>query len=205
MNVKMPVIDALSPPATGDPVKVIGLIPGQLLTEKLVLPAPVHNGRLAADPSQDLLKLAVLERHRATGNLGLGLVQGFGLKRGALASTVAHDSHNIVVVGANEMDMLVAIEHLVRLKGGLAVAAGGRVLADLPLPIAGLISPEPLETVAAAYGRLLEAYRHLGGNLPDPFMALSFLALPVIPALKLTDLGLVDVNKFEVVPLFGED
>ena len=205
MNVKMPVIDALSPPATGDPVKVIGLIPGQLLTEKLVLPAPVHNGRLAADPSQDLLKLAVLERHRATGNLGLGLVQGFGLKRGALASTVAHDSHNIVVVGANEMDILVAIEHLVRLKGGLAVAAGGRVLADLPLPIAGLISPEPLETVAAAYGRLLEAYRHLGGNLPDPFMALSFLALPVIPALKLTDLGLVDVNKFQVVPLFGED
>jgi adenine deaminase len=205
MNVKMPSADALFPLAAGELVKVIGLIPGQLLTEKLVLPAPVHNGRLAADPARDLLKLAVLERHRATGNLGLGLVRGFGLKQGALASTVAHDSHNIVVVGANEMDMLVAIEHLVQLKGGLAVAAGGRVLADLPLPIAGLISPEPLEAVAAAYGRLLEAYRGLGGGLPDPFMALSFLALPVIPALKLTDLGLVDVNKFEVVPLFGED
>ncbi|RJR41950.1 MAG: adenine deaminase [Deltaproteobacteria bacterium] len=205
MNVKMPGADALFPIATDDMVKVIGLIPGQLLTEKRILPAPLHNGRLAADPARDLLKLAVLERHRATGNLGLALVQGFGLKQGALASTVAHDSHNIVAVGADETDMLLAMEHLVKLKGGLAVAAGGRVLADLALPIAGLISPEPLEAVAAAYGRLLEAYRQLGGGLPDPFMALSFLALPVIPALKLTDLGLVDVNKFEVVPLFGED
>ncbi|MBI4795762.1 MAG: adenine deaminase, partial [Deltaproteobacteria bacterium] len=166
---------------------------------------PVQNGRLAADPARDLLKLAVVERHHGTGNLGLGLVQGFGLQRGALASSVAHDSHNIVVVGTNEMDMLLAVEHLVKLKGGLAVVAGGRVLADLPLPIAGLISPEPLAVVAAAYGRLKEAYRKLGGELPDPFMALSFLALPVIPALKLTDLGLVDVNKFQVVPLFGSD
>jgi adenine deaminase len=103
------------------------------------------------------------------------------------------------------MDMLLAVEHLAKLKGGLAVVAGGRVLADLPLPIAGLISPDPLAAVAAAYGRLKDAYRSLGGVLPDPFMALSFVALPVIPALKLTDLGLVDVNKFEVVPLFGKD
>lgn len=205
MRVKMPELEAFSPPAAGELVKVIGLIPGQLLTEKRVLPAPVRHGRLAADPLQDLLKLAVVERHHATGNLGLGLVQGFGLKRGALASSVAHDSHNIVVVGADETDMLQAVAHLVNLKGGLAVVAGGRVLADLPLPIAGLISPRPLEEVAAAYARVQAAYRSLGGELPDPFMALSFLALPVIPALKLTDLGLVDVNKFEVVPLFGED
>jgi adenine deaminase len=205
MQVKMPDLDAFSPPAAGDLVKVIGLIPGQLLTEKRVLPAPVRDGRLAADPSRDLLKLAVVERHHGTGNLGLGLVQGFGLKRGALASSVAHDSHNIVVVGADEADMLQAAEHLAKMKGGLVVVAGGRVLADLPLPIAGLISPRPLEEVAGAYGRLQEAYRSLGGELPDPFMALSFLALPVIPALKLTDLGLVDVNKFEVVPLWGED
>jgi adenine deaminase len=101
--------------------------------------------------------------------------------------------------------MLTAAQHLVRLQGGLAVAAGGRVLADLPLPIAGLISPDPLETVAGAYARLQEAYRELGGRLPDPFMALSFLALPVIPELKLTDLGLVDVNRVQVVPLWGED
>lgn len=205
MQVKVPGVEAFSPPAAGELVKVIGLIPGQLLTEKRVLPAPQRDGRLAADLGRDLLKLAVVERHRRSGNLGLGLVQGFGLQRGALASSVAHDSHNIVVVGADEADMLQAVEHLVSLKGGLAVVAGGQVLADLPLPIAGLISPRPLEEVAAAYGRVQAAYRSLGGELPDPFMALSFLALPVIPALKLTDLGLVDVNKFEVVSLFGED
>jgi adenine deaminase len=198
-------VEALSPAAAGDLVKVIGLVPGQLLTEKRILPAPVRDGRLAADPAQDLLKLAVVERHRATGNLGLGLVQGFGLQRGALASSVAHDSHNIVVVGAEEADMLRAVRHLTALGGGLAVVADGRVLADLPLPIAGLMSPRPLGEVAAAYGRLKAAYRELGGTLPDPFMALSFLALPVIPELKLTDLGLVDVGRFQVVPLWGED
>ena len=138
-------MEALSPAAAGELVKVIGLIPGQLLTEKRVLPAPVRDGRLAADPSRDLLKLAVVERHHGTGNLGLGLVQGFGLQRGACASSVAHDSHNIVVVGADEADMLLAVRHLAALGGGLAVVAGGRVLADLPLPIAGLMSPGPLE------------------------------------------------------------
>jgi len=185
--------------------KVIGLIPHQLLTEKRLAPPPQKNGRLATDPERDLLKLAVIERHRATGNLGLGLVQGFGLRRGALASSVAHDSHNLIVVGAEEADMLVAAEHVAQLQGGLAVAAGGKVVADLPLPIAGLLSPDPLPEVARAYGRLKEAYQALGGELDDPFMALSFLALPVIPQLKLTDLGLVDVDRFALVPLFGED
>lgn len=198
-------VETLSPPATAELVKVIGLIPGQLLTEKRVLPAPVRGGRLAADPVRDILKLVVVERHRGTGNLGLGLVQGFGLQRGACASSVAHDSHNIVAVGADEADMHQAVRHLTDLGGGLAVVAGGRVLADLPLPIAGLISPGPLSEVAAAYGNLKKAYRTLGGALPDPFMALSFLALPVIPELKLTDLGLVDVGRFQVVSLFGED
>lgn len=200
-------LEALSPrTAGGDLVKVIGLIPGQLLTRKLVLPAPVKEGRLATDPrtGQDLLKLAVVERHHGSGNLGLGLVQGFGLRRGACASSVAHDSHNIVVVGAQESDMLRAVQHLAALGGGLAVVTEGRVLADLPLPIAGLMSPRPLPEVAAAYSQLKAAYRDLGGALPDPFMALAFLALPVIPELKLTDLGLVDVNRFQVVPLFGE-
>jgi len=203
-QVKMPDLEALSPPVAGVLAKVIGLVPGQLLTRKLMAPAPIRGGRLVVDVDRDLLKLAVIERHHGTGNLGLGLVKGFGLKRGALAATVAHDSHNLIVVGANEADMVTAAEHLIRLQGGLAVAAGGRVLADLPLPIAGLISPAPLEEVAAAYGRLQEAYRELGGRLPDPFMALSFLALPVIPELKLTDQGLVDVNRFQVVPLWGE-
>jgi adenine deaminase len=203
-QVKALQLESLMPPAAGELAKVIGLIPGQLLTEKLVLPVPVRDGRLAADPGRDLLKLAVVERHRGTGHLGLGLVKGFGLKKGALASTVAHDSHNIIVVGAEEADMLKAVEHLTTLKGGLAVVAQGRVLADLPLPIAGLMSPAPLEEVAAGSARLKAAYRSLGGGLPDPFMALSFLALPVIPALKLTDLGLVDVGRFQIVPLFGE-
>ena len=198
-------LERFSPPAFGEVVKVIGLIPSQLLTDKLLLPAPVRDGHLGTDPGRDLLKLAVVERHRGSGNVGLGLVRGFRLKKGALASSVAHDSHNIVVVGADEADMLNAVKHLVGLNGGLAVAADGRVLADLPLPIAGLISPAPLEEVAAAYGRLKEAYRALGGTLQDPFMTLSFLALEVIPELKLTDLGLVDVGRFQVVPLFGEE
>jgi adenine deaminase len=204
MRVKDLGLEAFSPLAAGSVVKVIGLIPGQLLTEKRLWPAPVRNGRLATSPDQDILKLAVVERHHGTGHLGLGLVQGFGLPRGALASSVAHDSHNIVVVGANEADMLQAVRHLVDLGGGMAVVAGGRVLADLALPIAGLISPWPLDRVAAAYSRLKQAYHGLGGPLPDPFMALSFLALAVIPALKLTDLGLVDVDRFQVVSLFGE-
>jgi len=205
LQVKNLLPESFSPPAAGELAKVIGLVPGQLLTKKHILPAPVRDGRLTADPARDLLKLAVVERHGGTGNLGLGLVQGFGLKRGALASSVAHDSHNLIVVGTDDTDMLKAVERLVELKGGLAVVADGVVLAELPLPIAGLMSPAPLEEVAAAHRRLKAAYRSLGGGLPDPFMALSFLALPVIPELKLTDLGLVDVNRFQVVPLFGED
>jgi adenine deaminase len=197
--------DVLSPPVTQDLVKVIGLIPGQLLTEKLVLPAPVRHGRLGVDLERDLLKLAVVERHHASGRVGLGLVQGFGLKKGALASTVAHDSHNLVLLGASDADMLAAARHLIELGGGLAVVSEGKVLADLPLPVAGLLSPAPLEEVARAYGRLRQAYQSLGGSLDAPFMTLSFLSLEVIPALKLTDLGLVDVNRFQVVSLFGRD
>jgi adenine deaminase len=195
----------LVPQATGDLIKVIGLVPGQLLTEKLVMPTPVRDGRLGTDVERDLLKLAVVERHHRSGRVGLGLVKGFGIKKGALASTVAHDSHNLVLLGVSEEDMIAAANHLVKLGGGLAVVAEGQVLADLPLPVAGLLSLASLEKVAQAHGRLKEAYRSLGGTLPDPFMELSFLSLEVIPALKVTDLGLVDVNRFQVVSLFGED
>lgn len=194
-----------SPRVTGDLVKVIGLIPGQLLTEKLVLPPPVQDGCLVTDVERDLVKLAVVERHHGSGRVGLGLVKGFGIKKGALASTVAHDSHNLLVLGVSDKDMLAAVRHLVELGGGLAVVSEGEVLADLPLPVAGLLSPASLEEVAQAHGRLREAYRSLGGILADPFMTLSFLSLEVIPALKLTDLGLVDVNRFQLVSLFGED
>jgi adenine deaminase len=205
INVKEIVLEAFSPLATESTAKVIGLIPDQLLTEKRLLPAPIREGRLATDSTRDILKLAVVERHHGTGNLGLGLVQGFGLRRGALASSVAHDSHNLVVVGASESDMLQAVHHLVKLGGGMAVVADGEVIADLALPIGGLMSLLNLEEVAAAYGALQEAYRTLEGKLADPFMALSFLALPVIPSLKLTDLGLVDVDRFQIVQLFGPD
>jgi len=148
------------------------------------------------------LKLAVVERHRGTGNVGLGLVQGFALRRGALASTVAHDSHNIIVVGASDEDMHTAVEELVKMGGGQLVVEKGQVLASLPLPVAGLMSDRPLEEVHRLSQGLRQAARALGCKLPDPFMTLSFLALPVIPALKLTDLGLVDVQEFRVVPLF---
>jgi adenine deaminase len=197
--------NALSPRVNGDLVKVIGLIPGQLLTKKLVLPAPARDGRLGTDVAQDLLKLAIVERHHRSGRIGLGVVKGFSIKKGALASTVAHDSHNLVLMGVSEEDMIVAANHLVKLGGGLAVVSEGQVLADLPLPVAGLLSPASLEEVAQAHGRLKEAYRSLGGILDDPFMTLSFLSLEVIPALKVTDLGLVDVNRFQVVSLFGAD
>ncbi len=192
-------------PAAGNEVKVIRLIPGQLLTDQVISPTPARDHCVVADPLQDVLKCAVVERHHGTGNIGLGLVQGFGLQQGALASSVAHDSHNIVVVGADDADMLLAAQRLCALGGGLVVAAQGRVVAELPLPVAGLMSPEPLAVVAARHSGVTAASRALGCRLADPFMALSFLALPVIPRLKLTDKGLVDVESFKIVSLFGRD
>jgi adenine deaminase len=169
---------------------VIGLVPRQIVTRHLVLDAPVVDGELIADPAADLLKLAVIERHRGTGNTGVGLVKGFGLRDGALATSVAHDSHNIVVIGTNDADMALAVNAVAALGGGLAVVRGGRVLESLALPIAGLMSPEPLETVAAAVDRLTGAAGALGVSAAhDPFMTLSFLALAVVPELKLTDRG----------------
>ena len=182
--------------------RVIGVVPGQVVTEELLLPPRVEGGEVVADPERDVLKLAVVERHRGTGNVGLGLVKGFGLRTGALASSVAHDSHNIVVVGASDADMQAAVAALVRLGGGQVAVAEGEVLAELPLPIAGLMSDRPLAEVARAGRELVQAAQELGCTLPDPFMQLSFLTLPVIPALKLTDRGLVDVGKFRHVPLF---
>ncbi|MCD6128209.1 adenine deaminase [Candidatus Bipolaricaulota bacterium] len=191
-------------PAGQGKARVIGIVPGQVVTEELLLEPKVEAGEVVPDPARDILKLGVVERHRGTGNVGLGLVKGFGLKRGALASTVAHDSHNIVVVGADDESMFRAVEELVHLGGGQVVVAGGEVLAELPLPIAGLMSDRPLEEVAQAARELSRAARELGCGLPDPFMTLSFLALPVIPKLKLTDQGLVDVDRFRHVPLFGQ-
>lgn len=195
--------EVLRVPAEAGRLRVIGLLPGQIITEHLLYEARVEDGSAVADPGRDLAKLAVFERHKATGNVGLGFVSGLGLARGALAGTVAHDSHNLIVAGMDDSDMLAAAREVVRIGGGLAVADGGRVLASLPLPVAGLMSDAPATEVLAGLDSVNGALAGLGYRMKSPFAALSFLALPVIPALKLTDLGLVDVNRFEIVPLWS--
>jgi adenine deaminase len=184
--------------------RVIGTIPDQVVTESLRLVPTMANGRVVSDPGRDLLKIAVIERHHGTGSVGLGLVKGVGLKQGAIASSVAHDSHNLVVIGASDKEMRAAVAAIAEMGGGLVVVAGSQVRAACPLPIAGLMSDQPIEEVRDQVEALSEAAHALGCTLPDPFMTLSFLALPVIPSLKLTDKGLVDVDKFAVVPLFGD-
>ncbi|MFC1969926.1 adenine deaminase [Chloroflexota bacterium] len=178
---------------------VIEIVPGQIVTKKVVERIKVADGVVMPALERDILKLVVVERHKASGNIGLGLVKGFGLEKGALASSVAHDSHNIVAVGTNDLDILKAIEEIDRLKGGLVVCANQEILASLPLSIAGLLSPEPLNVVVSQHENVQEAAASLGKLPPAPFALLSFLALPVIPELRLTDLGLVDVTAFRLI------
>ncbi len=189
-------------PADGRRGRIIGVVPDQLITEHLIEDIPLRDGKAVADADRDIAKVAVNERHLATGNTGLGFVKGLGLKRGAIASTVAHDSHNLIAVGMDDASMRTAIQAVVEMRGGMAAADGDRVLARLALPIAGLMSDQPIETVCRQMEELLQATGVLGSRLHDPFMAMSFLALPVIPALKITDKGLVDVHEFRIVPLF---
>lgn len=183
-------------------LKVIELVPRQIITRSVIVDPRVEAGCVEADPMRDILKLAVIERHKATGNIGLGFVRGFGLKRGALASTVAHDAHNIIVVGTNDLDMYAAALHLIRMGGGLCVVNEAEVVEALALPIAGLVSDQPLEYVRKKVDALIAAAADLGCTAPDPFMSLSFLALSPIPALKVTDMGLVDAEKFELTSMF---
>ncbi len=187
----------------GGRVRAIGLVPGQIVTESLKVDAPFENDAAKADASADLLKIAVVERHRGTGNVGVSFVRGFGLKEGALASSVAHDSHNIVVVGGDDTDMVAAVDRVVEMGGGQVVVSRGKSRAELPLPIAGLMSPDPVADVAEKVESLNRAAADLGCALEDPFMTMSFLALPVIPELKLTDRGLVDVSAFDFVSPFA--
>ena len=182
-------------------VRVIGVVPDQIVTEALVEEPTIRDGKVVADAERDLAKIAVVERHLGTGRIGLGLVRGFGLRDGALASTIAHDAHNIVAVGMNDNDLQHAVARLVELGGGIVVVSGGEVRAELPLPVAGLLSDRPLAEVVAASRACVEAARGLGCTLPSPFQSLAFLALSVIPSLKITDHGLVDVDAFELVPL----
>ena len=188
-------------PWSGGSARVIGVVPDQIVTEALVEEPAVADGHVVADPERDLAKIAVVERHLATGRIGLGLVRGFGLRAGALASTIAHDAHNIVVVGMSDADMHHAVLRLAELGGGIAVVADGKVQAELPLPVAGLLSDLGLGEVVAATRACVEAARALGCEVPSPFQSLAFLALSVIPSLKITDRGLVDVDRFELVPL----
>ncbi len=178
---------------------VMEIVPGQIVTKKVIEKVKVVDGVVMPDLKRDILKLVVVERHKASGNIGVGLVKGFGLKKGALASSVAHDSHNIIALGANDFDILKAIEEINRLQGGLVICDNLEILASLPLPIAGLLSPEPLDVVASQHEIVEKTAASLGNLPPAPFAILSFLALPVIPELRLTDLGLVDVEELRLI------
>jgi len=182
-------------------VRVIGVEAGEIVTRALADEPGRRDGRAVADPRRDLAKIAVVERHRETGRIGLGFVRGFGLQRGALASTHAHDAHNVVVVGVDDADMAAAVNRLREIGGGQVAVDGGRVVGEVACPIGGLLSDRPVEEVAAAVRHMQEAIRGLGATLPSPFMAMSFLALSVVPELKITDRGLVDTTRFELVPL----
>jgi adenine deaminase len=184
-------------------VEIVGIEPGQITTRHLREEAPLRDGEIVADPGRDLLKLVVIERHHASGRVGLGLVRGLGLRRGALASSVAHDAHNLVIAGASDEDILQAARVLQEMGGGFACVADGEVHARVPLPLAGLVSPLPADELVKQLIALDRAAAALGCALEHPCMTLSFLSLSVIPSLKLTDQGLVDVETFSLLSVQG--
>jgi len=189
-------------PARSGKARVIGLVPHQIVTRKLILDVPAANGEFMPDPAAGILKLAVFERHNHTGHAAAGLVHGLGLTSGAIASTVAHDSHNLIVIGANDADMLLAAREIERMQGGIAIVKNGRVLKSFPLPLAGLMSDQDIYTVETELAGLRSIARQLGVKPEyDPIFTLAFLSLPVIPALKLTDMGLIDAETFSLVPV----
>ena len=183
-------------------IRVIELIPDQIVTKEFIVSPKVVAGEIVADTSRDILKMVVVERHRATGNVGVGFVKGFKLKHGAIGSTVAHDAHNVIVAGTNDADILRVIQELEKMQGGQIAVADGKVKAVLPLPIAGLVTDQPLAKAMKLIDDLNAAAHAMGCDLAAPFMALSFLALSPIPALKLTDQGLIDATKLKKTSLF---
>ncbi len=189
-------------PARGDKIRVIGKVLGQVYTEHRIESAKIVDGCAVSDVQRDILKFAMIERHHASGNIGLGFITGIGLRRGAIAGTVAHDHHNLAIIGVDDDSMKTAVASISAMGGGLVAADGERVLASLPLPVAGLLSEDPIEKVRADYEAMTAAAHSLGSPMPDPFMVMSFMGLEVIPKLKLTDLGLVDVEQFKLVDLF---
>jgi adenine deaminase len=185
-------------------IKIIEIVPHQIVTKAAIETPKIVDGKIVADPARDILKLVVIERHRASGNVGVGFVRGFGLQRGALGSTVAHDAHNVVVVGTNDSDMTAAVQALEKMRGGQVAIVDGKVEAALPLPIAGLVSDQPLEIVIGKISELNSAAARLGCKLDAPFMTLSFMTLSPIPELKLTDQGLVDAVNMKLTGLIAE-
>ena len=186
----------------GENVNVIEVVPGQIVTRCVVDKPLRRNGEVVADTARDILKIAVVERHHGSGAYAVGLIRGFGLKRGAMACTVAHDSHNIIVVGTNDEDMMVAVREIAAMGGGMLVVEEGRVKSRLPLPIAGLMSDRPVEEVRVSLHEAIKAARELGCPLEAPFATLSFMALTPIPELKITDQGLFDSVNFKFAELF---
>jgi adenine deaminase len=186
------------PVADGE-TPVIGVMPGKIITEHRRYRLPVKGNQTAVDLANDIIKVAVIERHGKNGNHANGFVQGFGLTKGAIASTVGHDSHNICVVGVSEDDMALAANRLGEIKGGFVVVEGGRVMGEIALPVAGLMSLEPYEKVRDTLHRLRQAAYALGTTLEEPFLQVAFLPLPVIPHLKISDRGMVDVGRFALI------
>jgi len=203
MNVRYQPGDLVVRAARAKKIRVIEIVPEQIVTKAVVMRPRIEDGEVVPDLERDILKLIVVERHRATGNVGVGFVRGFGLKRGAIGSTVAHDAHNVVVAGTDDADILSAIRELEGMQGGQVAVANGKVKAALPLPIAGLVSDRPLKEVMKRIDDLNAAARALGCRLDSPFMTLSFLSLSPIPALKLTDQGLVDAINMRKTGLFA--
>ena len=192
---------ALHVPSSGRMIRVIEIVPMQLITNALELEPTVRDGAIVADPSRDLAKIAVIERHHATGQVGIGFVKGFGLQRGAFATTIAHDAHNIVCVGVSDEDMALCVRRLAEIGGGIVAIEHRRIRAELALPVAGLMSDRPAGEVVPALDVLVAELGEMGVHVAAPFMTLSFLALSVIPSLKITDQGLIDVERWQIVPL----
>jgi adenine deaminase len=186
-------------------IRVIQAIPDQVVTKEKILVPKQKNGFLVSDTKRDILKIAVVDRYSGNARTGKGFVTGINLKKGAVATSIAHDSHNIILVGTNDIDMMCAFEKVVDMKGGFSVANDGKILEALALPVAGLMSDKSLKEVNKNMQKILKAAQSLGSDLTDPFMTIGFLALSVIPQLKITDHGIVDVNKFEIVDLFVKD
>jgi len=192
-----------APPKDEALIRVIQAVKDQLQTESIMCNTKIR-GREAvtADPGSDLLKICVIERHRYTGRIGKGFVKGFGFKEGAIASSVAHDSHNVIAVGVDERDICIAVNGLRKMAGGLIITCKDHILGELPLPVAGLMSLWRAEDIARKMRELHDIAASLGCKIENPFMTLSFLALPVIPKLRITDRGLIDVKEGKVVDLF---